>query len=167
LHTDATSKDLFFVTAFNRFGRLGICVLLLHLRVFVVRLLPGRPKERPLLVLRVYLLQLFLSLDSPVQLSFHLFISALHDSTACTHCLGRVGLQDSQSLRLLLLVVQYQFFVLVEADKVEMQVFDSVLLQQVVLLQQTAQVDGLREGGRVLFSERRVTSDRGVVASVV
>jgi len=130
-------------------------------------LLPGRPKERPLLVLRVYLLQLFLSLDSPVQLSFHLFISALHDSTACTHCLGRVGLQDSQSLRLLLLVVQYQFFVLVEADKVEMQVFDSVLLQQVVLLQQTAQVDGLREGGRVLFCERRVTSDRGVVASVV
>ena len=52
-----------------------------------------------------------------------------------------------------LLMLQYLFFVLLEANEVEMQVLDPVFFEQ-ILTDQAAQVDASGLGHRVVFIER-------------
>ena len=67
----------------------------------------------------------------------------------------------------LLLMLEYLFFVLLETDKVEMQVLDSVFLEQ-ILADQAAQVDAARLRHRVVLIERsRIALDSAEVASIV
>ena len=67
----------------------------------------------------------------------------------------------------LLLMLEYLFFVLLETDEVEMQVLDSVFLEQ-ILADQAAQVDAARLRHRVVFIERCCVSlYRAKVAAIV
>ena len=75
------------------------------------------------------------------------------------------GLLLETNLLLPLLVLQDLLLVLLEADEVEVEIFDTVLLEQ-ILSNETAQVDASLGQG-IVFVQRGVTLDSAKVASVV